>query len=303
MPHCSPATRAGEHGACAAPPTPAGTGRGCQPERDAPPGASTTPARRTDRRRPAGGRSRTASAPTTACRPGARRVDRRDQGSSPASSAGRSRRVEVTSGLAFRRSARHCRRSRRRPEQHRRHRARHCTRKGGPTRLSPGDNPPWQGGGPDRRGHQRAPWCLHAPVRTVDRVLQALHHPDAVLALGAWAYVVLALAVLADSVIPLIPSELLCVAAGAFAAAGRLNAWVVLSAVVIGWRAGGPGHVPPRSGRVATPPRVHDDGDAAPPPTVLRTVAGGTVAPVDVDHRRRPLRPRWSDGRRLRPAA
>ncbi len=54
------------------------------------------------------------------------------------------------------------------------------------------------------------------------------------LALGAWAYVVLALAVLADSVIPLIPSELLCVAAGAFVATGRLNGWVVLPAVVIG---------------------------------------------------------------------
>ena len=65
-------------------------------------------------------------------------------------------------------------------------------------------------------------------------MLQALHHPDAVLALGAWAYVVLALAVLADSVIPLIPSELLCVAAGAFAATGRLNGWVVLLAVVVG---------------------------------------------------------------------
>ena len=71
-------------------------------------------------------------------------------------------------------------------------------------------------------------------LRTVDRVLQALNHPDAVLALGAWAYVVLALAVLADSVIPLVPSELLCVAAGAFVAAGRLNGWVVLPAVVVG---------------------------------------------------------------------
>jgi membrane protein DedA with SNARE-associated domain len=65
-------------------------------------------------------------------------------------------------------------------------------------------------------------------------VLQALNHPDAVLALGAWAYVVLALAVFADSVVPLIPSELLCVAAGAFAATGRLNGWLVLPAVVVG---------------------------------------------------------------------
>jgi membrane protein DedA with SNARE-associated domain len=65
-------------------------------------------------------------------------------------------------------------------------------------------------------------------------VLQALNHPDAVLALGAWAYVVLAFAVLADSVVPLIPSEVLCVAAGAFAAGGRLNVWLVLPAVVIG---------------------------------------------------------------------
>ena len=82
--------------------------------------------------------------------------------------------------------------------------------------------------------HQRAPWFLHAAVRTVDRVLQALHHPDAVLTLGAWAYVVLAFAVLADSVVPLIPSELLCVAAGAFAATGRLNPWLVVPAVVAG---------------------------------------------------------------------
>ena len=65
-------------------------------------------------------------------------------------------------------------------------------------------------------------------------MLQALHHPDAVLTLGAWAYVVLAFAVLADSVVPLIPSELLCVAAGAFAATGRLNPWLVLPAVVAG---------------------------------------------------------------------
>jgi membrane-associated protein len=65
-------------------------------------------------------------------------------------------------------------------------------------------------------------------------VLQALNHPDAVLSLGAWAYVVLAFAVLADSVVPLVPSEVLCVAAGAFAATGRLNGWLVLPAVIVG---------------------------------------------------------------------
>jgi membrane-associated protein len=71
-------------------------------------------------------------------------------------------------------------------------------------------------------------------VRTVERVLQALNQPDAVLSLGAWAYLVLACAVFVDSVVPLIPSELLCVAAGAFAATGRLNGWLVLPAVVAG---------------------------------------------------------------------
>ncbi len=65
-------------------------------------------------------------------------------------------------------------------------------------------------------------------------MLQALDHPDAVLALGAWAYLLLACAVFVDSVVPLVPSEVLCVAAGAFAATGRLNAWLVVPAVIIG---------------------------------------------------------------------
>jgi membrane-associated protein len=66
-------------------------------------------------------------------------------------------------------------------------------------------------------------------------VLQALlHRPEDVLTLGAWAYVVLALAVCVDCVLPLLPSEVLCVAAGALAASGRLNGWLVVPVVVAG---------------------------------------------------------------------
>jgi membrane-associated protein len=65
-------------------------------------------------------------------------------------------------------------------------------------------------------------------------VLHALQDPDAVLAAGAWAYVVLALAVCLDSVVPVLPSELLCVAAGTFVASGRLNGWLVVPAVILG---------------------------------------------------------------------
>jgi membrane protein DedA with SNARE-associated domain len=61
-----------------------------------------------------------------------------------------------------------------------------------------------------------------------------LHRPEDVLALGAWAYAAVALAVCVDCVLPLVPSEVLCVAAGALAASGRLNGWLVLPAVVAG---------------------------------------------------------------------
>ena len=65
-------------------------------------------------------------------------------------------------------------------------------------------------------------------------MLDVLRDPDAVLALGAWAYAVLALAVALDSVLPLVPSEVLVVAAGAFAARGALDPRLAVPAVVAG---------------------------------------------------------------------
>jgi membrane-associated protein len=65
-------------------------------------------------------------------------------------------------------------------------------------------------------------------------VLELLRDPEAVLALGAWAYVLLALAVAVDSVLPLVPSEVLVVTAGAFVARGSLDVRVVVPAVIAG---------------------------------------------------------------------
>ena len=65
-------------------------------------------------------------------------------------------------------------------------------------------------------------------------MLDVLRDPDAVLALGAWAYVVLAVAVALDSVLPLVPSEVLVVAAGAFVARGTLDLRLAVPAVVVG---------------------------------------------------------------------
>ena len=65
-------------------------------------------------------------------------------------------------------------------------------------------------------------------------MLDLLRDPDAVLALGAWAYAVLALAVALDSLVPLVPSEVLVVAAGAFAARGVLDPRLAVPAIVVG---------------------------------------------------------------------
>ncbi len=69
-------------------------------------------------------------------------------------------------------------------------------------------------------------------------MLDLLRDPDAVLALGAWAYVLLALAVAADSVLPIVPSEVLAVTAGAFVARGSLDVRLVVPAVIAGGVAG-----------------------------------------------------------------
>ena len=115
-------------------------------------------------------------------------------------------------------------------------------------------------------------------------------------ALGAWAYVVLACAVLADGVVPLIPSELLCVAAGAFAATGRLNPWLVLPAVVAGgvlgdqatYHLGRAGSARAVRTLTATPRRRR----------LFDRLHRALSCSAHVDDRRRPLRARRADRRR-----
>jgi membrane-associated protein len=69
-------------------------------------------------------------------------------------------------------------------------------------------------------------------------MLELLHDPDALLALGAWTYAVLALVVAVDSVVPIVPSEVLAVTAGAFVARGSLDVRLVVPAVIAGGVAG-----------------------------------------------------------------
>lgn len=65
-------------------------------------------------------------------------------------------------------------------------------------------------------------------------MLDVLRDPDAALALGTWTYAVVAVAVAIDSLLPLLPAELLVVAAGASAATGRLDLRVLAPAVALG---------------------------------------------------------------------
>jgi membrane protein DedA with SNARE-associated domain len=65
-------------------------------------------------------------------------------------------------------------------------------------------------------------------------VLDVLHRPEALLSLGPWTYLLVTLLVCLDCVVPLVPSEVLCIAAGAFVASGHLDGWLVVPAVVAG---------------------------------------------------------------------
>lgn len=69
-------------------------------------------------------------------------------------------------------------------------------------------------------------------------MLELLGDPDAVLALGAWTYAVIALAVALDSVVPVVPSEVLTIAAGALVARGALDVRFAVVAVIAGGVAG-----------------------------------------------------------------
>jgi len=71
-------------------------------------------------------------------------------------------------------------------------------------------------------------------------VLRALTDPEAALALSGWIYLLLAVAVAVavDSIIPILPAEVLCIGAGAPAASGDVHAGLAVGVVATGrWSA------------------------------------------------------------------
>ena len=88
------------------------------------------------------------------------------------------------------------------------------------------------------RRRRSAPCCRSPRIRSVDDELRALTDPEAALALSGWIYLLLAVAVAVDSIIPILPAEVLCVGAGALAASGASTpaSWSASSPPVDGRR-------------------------------------------------------------------
>ena len=154
------------------------------------------------------------------------------------------------------------------------------------------------------RRHRSVPCRRSARIRSVDDVLRALTDPEAALALSGWIYLLLAVAVAVavavDSIIPILPAEVLCIGAGAPAASGDVHAGLAVGVVATGRWSATP--APTNSGApTPTAPCV----PCAPTQAVdvASSASSAGSARAAARHRPWPLRARRADVRRCPCAA